>query len=156
MSDNKILQATCPMIVEESGWGHGRLIRNRVFTNKLTENLALVTARDELIGALEAFFSRGDALLCPVGGSPALLHCPQETPIEVDEQTISYWRAGIAYADPFNLTGHPSVVVPAEYPSEGLPIGVRIVGPHWSDMGALALARRVEAVIGPFRWPPGH
>jgi amidase len=128
----------------------------RVMGGSLNAYIDLVAIRDDMIGTMEDFFARWDALLCPVSVGPAIRHCPQGTPQPVDEHTVSYWRTGIAYTAPFNLTGHPSVVVPAGSSSEGLPIGVQIVGPRWSEMTMLAIARHVQGLIGPFRRPPGY
>jgi amidase len=128
----------------------------RVMSGSLNEYIDLTTIRDAMIGTLEDFFARWDALLCPVAVGPAIRHCPQGTPQTVDEHTVSYWRTGIAYTAPFNLTGHPSVVVPAGSSSEGLPIGIQIVGPRWSEMKMLAIARHVQDLIGPFRRPTGY
>ena len=79
--------------------------------------------RDRLIGALERFLTRWDAWLCPVMATPAIPHCPTGTPIAVDEQTLPYWVAGVAYTTPFNLTGSPVVVddVPRPQIPDGLP-----------------------------------
>jgi amidase len=41
--------------------------------------------RDRLIAALERFFDRWDALLCPVTAGPAIPHRPTSTPITVDD-----------------------------------------------------------------------
>jgi amidase len=128
----------------------------RVMSNKLTEYLALAVIRDELIGALETFFAQWDALLCPVTVGPAFRHCPQGVPMAVDEKTVTYWRAGIAYTAPFNLTGHPAAVVPGGLSSEGLPIGVQVVGRRWDDAKVLGIARAVSGVLGPWRAPPGY
>jgi amidase len=74
-----------------------------------TESL---TKRDALIAALEQFLEGWDAFLCPVTVGPAIVHCPFGIPVDVDDQQVPYLVAGIAYTCPFNLTGHPVVVVP--------------------------------------------
>ena len=40
-----------------------------------------------------------------------------------------------------NLTGLPAVVAPAGQDDEGLPVGVQIVGPRWSEMRLLGVCR---------------
>ena len=107
---------------------------------------ATMTARDALIGALERFLARFDALLCPVTVGPAIPHCPAGTPVQVDDRTVPYWMGGLAYTGPFNVTGHPVVVMPLSRSEEGLPIGVQVVGRRWEEMKLLAVAEAIERV----------
>ncbi len=116
----------------------------------------ILNQRDDHIQRLEQFFVDFDALLCPVTSTPAISHCPSETPIDVDGQTIAYWVAGGAYTAPFNLTGHPAVVVPLTQSAEGLPIGLQIVGPRWSEMKLLAIARALAPFVQGYAPPPGY
>ncbi len=44
---------------------------------------------------------------------------------------------------PANLTGMPATSVPC--PAEGLPVGLQIMGPRWSDARTLRVAAAVEA-----------
>lgn len=111
--------------------------------------------RDALILALERFFTQWDALLCPVTATPAFPHCPMGAPIAVDDRFAPYWNALTAYTAPFNVSGHPAVVVPLARSQAGLPIGLQLVGPRWGDSKLLAIARQIAAVIGPFQPPPG-
>jgi amidase len=57
---------------------------------------------------------------------------------------------------PFNATGHPAVVLPFARSSDGLPIGLQVVGRRWSDASLLALVARLAMVIGPFTKPPDY
>jgi amidase len=107
---------------------------------------AVLTERDRLIGALERFLAQYDALLCPVTVGPAIRHCPAGTRVRVDDRTVPYWIAGLAYTAPFNLTGSPVVVLPLGRSAEGLPIGVQVVGSRWQDMKVLALAEAIDRV----------
>lgn len=118
--------------------------------------MASLTRRDQLITALERFFDDWDAWLCPVTVSPAIPHVPFGTPIDVDEKKVPYFLAGTAYTCPFNLTGHPVVVLPLARSKEGLPIGVQVVGRRWGEAALLALARKLALITGPFKPPPGY
>ena len=122
----------------------------------VAEYLVALNRRDALIAILEGFFQSFDALLCPVTVSPAIPHVPFGTPIEVDGRKVPYFIAGTAYTCPFNLTGHPAVVLPLTRSNEGLPIGVQVVGARWSEPGLLALARHISLISGPFVPPPGY
>ncbi len=117
---------------------------------------ALLNQRDGQIQILETFFDDFDALLCPVTSTPAIRHCPRNTPIDVDGQEVAYWSAGGGYTGPFNLTGHPAVIVPLTQSSEGLPIGLQIVGPRWSETKLLAIARALAPFVQGYKRPPGY
>ena len=45
---------------------------------------------------------------------------------------------------PINFTGHPAISVPAGLTSEGLPVGLQIIGRRHADEAVLALASRFE------------
>jgi len=112
--------------------------------------------RDAYIAAVEQFFDTWDAFLCPVTVGPAFPHCPPGTPIQVDGRQVLYRLGGTGYTSPFNLTGHPVVVIRLARSIEGLPIGVQLVGPRWGDTKLLAIAEQFVEVTGPFQRPPGY
>ena len=120
----------------------------------VAEYMAALTRRDRLITALEAFFADCDAWLCPVAYGPAIGHVPFGAPIEVDERKVPYFLATTAFTCPFNLTGHPAVVLPLAITKEALPIGVQVLGKRWSEPALLAMAKQLSLVTGPFRPPP--
>ena len=120
----------------------------------VADYMVALTRRDRLITALEAFFAGCDAWLCPVAYGPAIGHVPFGTPVDVDERKVPYFLATTAFTCPFNLTGHPAVVLPLAITKEGLPIGVQVLGRRWSEPALLALAKQLSLVTGPFRPPP--
>jgi amidase len=122
----------------------------------LADYMLSLTKRDNLITALERFFDDYDAWLCPVSYGPAIGHVPFGTPVDVDERKVPYFLANTAFTCPFNLTGHPAVVLPLARTKEGLPIGVQVVGRRWSEPALLALAKQLALITGPFRAPPGY
>ena len=131
--------------------GMGRRVNATL--KQYTETLA---KRDAAIAALEKFFETCDVFLCPVTVGPAFPHCKPGTPIAVDGKRVSYRLGGTGYTSPFNLTGNPSVVVPLTRSKEGLPIGVQLVGPRWSEMKLLAIADAFVEYTGPFQRPPEY
>lgn len=122
----------------------------------LRDFAAILNQRDAQIQMLEQFFVEFDALICPVTATPAITHRPRNTPIDVDGREVGYWPAGTAYTSPFNLTGHPAVIVPLTRSAEGLPIGLQIVGPRWSEMKLLAIARALVPFVQGYKRPPGY
>jgi amidase len=122
----------------------------------LRQYIATLAKRGTYIAAIEEFFRTWDAWLCPVSVGPAFPHCPTGTPIDVDGHQVPYRLGGTGYTSPFSLTGHPVVVLPLALSSDGLPIGVQVVGRRWSEMELLALAEQLVEITGPFRRPPGY
>jgi amidase len=118
--------------------------------------LRALARRDTLIAVMEQFLTGWDAWLCPVTVGPAFTHRKTGDLIEVDDQRVPYMMGGGAYTSIFNLTGNPVVVLPAAHSREGLPIGVQVVGRHWSDLKLLAIAEQVVEVTRPFQRPPGY
>ncbi|MBZ9673279.1 amidase [Mesorhizobium sp. ES1-3] len=111
--------------------------------------------RDKSILAWDQFFEDWDALLCPVAMTTAFLHCAPGTAIKVDGKDRSYWMLP-AYGALFNYSGHPALSMPCGQDSDGLPIGLQLVGKRWSESRLLAIARAMEPLAGGFRRPPGY
>lgn len=114
-----------------------------------------VLERDRYVSALDDFLQTWDVLICPVAATPAIPHIPHMSSIEVRGQTINYFERGTYYAIPFSLTGHPVIVIPAGYSTDGLPIGIQIVGRRWDEIRLLAHARAIDEVLQAYRVPPG-
>ena len=53
---------------------------------------------------------------------------------------------GWCLTHPFNFTGHPAASVPAGLSSEGLPVGLQVVGRRFADEQVISLCRRIEQV----------
>ncbi|HET6176708.1 MAG TPA: amidase [Candidatus Sulfotelmatobacter sp.] len=90
-------------------------------------------------------------LLCPVAAIPAFRH--GERSWTIDGKTVNYFDAW-SYTEWFNLLGNPAAVVPVSHSSEGLPIGIQIVGRPWEEEQVLAVAEALEHESEAFRIPP--
>lgn len=112
--------------------------------------------RDKVIRTIDDLLGRFDAWLCPVTAGPAFTHQKAGKSVELDGQQISYFVAVGGFTTPFNLSGHPVVVLPAGSSKQGLPIGVQLVGQRWSDQRLLDVAAALDSVIGDLRHPPGY
>ena len=55
--------------------------------------------------------------------------------------------SNIANTAPFDVTGHPASSVPAAF-SDGLPVGLMLVGRHWDDATVLRAGHAFETVRG--------
>jgi Asp-tRNA(Asn)/Glu-tRNA(Gln) amidotransferase A subunit family amidase len=64
-------------------------------------------------------------------------------PLEIDRGNAPYEDQGLMLVF-CNLLGLPSLAVPAGFDDDGLPIGVQIVGPRWSETRLIEIARALE------------
>jgi amidase len=117
--------------------------------------LAALQRRDAMTAAWQRYFEDVDALILPSALTAAFTHRDTGSTLEVDGKTVGYWGHGRVLGI-FNLTGLPALAVPAGLDQRGLPIGVQIVGPLWSDVRLLDVARALEreGVLPGFQPPP--
>jgi aspartyl-tRNA(Asn)/glutamyl-tRNA(Gln) amidotransferase subunit A len=102
--------------------------------------------RTAMYRRVQTLFRRFDFVLSPTLSRPALAldHDPFE-PITIGGETAGSIRgAWYPYLWPFNLSGHPAISLPCGWSSDGLPIGLQIVGPWYADRRVLALAAHLE------------
>ena len=138
----------------------------QAFDLNLPKYLKAETQRAALSAEMEAFLGQWDAWICPVTSTPAFLHhAPSgyfgptpyyKKPIEVDGRPLDYYAATSNFTIPFNVTGHPVVVIPIDQTPQGLPIGAQIVGRRWSDPALLETAACLAEVVGGWNPPPGY
>jgi amidase len=112
--------------------------------------------RDRFMAQLDTALESWDVWLTPVAATPAFTHRPAWNAIEVDGRSYPHGIANGAYTMPFNLSGHPAVVIPIGQTSNGLPIGMQVVGQRWKEMELLAIAQQIDTVINGFRLPSGY
>ena len=96
---------------------------------------------DPLRRAMLRFLQDFDAVICPVAERSAGPHN------SVDAQSYIYTL-------PFSLTGWPVAVIRAGPASDGMPIGVQVASGPWRDDVALAVAGRVETLLGGWHREP--
>jgi Asp-tRNA(Asn)/Glu-tRNA(Gln) amidotransferase A subunit family amidase len=114
-------------------------------------------SRDTLRTKFLAQMQRYPILLCPAAAVPAFRHRERSWIINgpSGEKTVAYLDAW-SYCEWFNLLGNPAAVVPVSQSSEGLPIGVQIVGRPWEEEQVLSVAAGVERECNAWRIPPIH
>jgi amidase len=118
--------------------------------------LEALTERDRFTSQLDQALETWDVWLMPVAATVAFRHCPAWSAIDIDSKSYPHAVANGAYTMPFNLSGHPAVVIPIGQTSNGLPIGMQIVGKRWKEMELLAIAQQLDTVIGGLRSPAGY
>ncbi len=100
----------------------------------------LQTDRKKLIATWEAFFTQYDVFICPITYGPAIKKCPQGSALQGDHALMPY-ADYFPYANIFNATGHPCIVVPMGLNKDGLPVGIQVVGPYYSESMLIQFAR---------------
>jgi aspartyl-tRNA(Asn)/glutamyl-tRNA(Gln) amidotransferase subunit A len=108
----------------------------------LADYLAAYTARADYANAMVRFHEKYDLLLTPQMPTPAI-EAGRVTP--ADGSYGDNWLNWSPYTYPFNLTQQPAASAPCGFSSEGLPIGLQIVGPPRRDHLVLRAARAFES-----------
>lgn len=101
---------------------------------------------------IETVFEKYDLLVTPTLAVPAFPHGPGPRLIngkQVDPYT------GWMLTSVFNLTGHPAASINCGYSTEGLPIGLQIIGKRFAEDTVLVASKAVEKSTGGFRPPQG-
>ena len=162
--DRYNFQRSLKLIVRTATQGDKKLRELGDFSRVLPELLnpslkgyfEALTERDRFITQLDTALETWDVWLTPVAATPAFTHRPAWSAIEVNDRSYPHGVANGAYAMPFNLSGHPAVVIPIGQTKDGLPIGMQIIGRRWKEMELLAIAQQIDTVIGGFRSPSGY
>ena len=112
--------------------------------------LSACAQRDIVRAEILAQLSDVPILLSPVSSAPAFRH--GEGTYRPGAEHC--YRDTMRYSQWLNLTGFPGASVPVGLSSEGLPIGVQVIGrPHEEEL-VLAVAERIEQARGPWQPPP--
>ncbi|MBN2327405.1 MAG: Asp-tRNA(Asn)/Glu-tRNA(Gln) amidotransferase subunit GatA [Candidatus Omnitrophica bacterium] len=85
----------------------------------------------------EAAFKTVDVVLCPATPSP---------PFKAGEKTddpLEMYLSDV-FTAPLNLAGLPGIVIPGGFSSEGLPIGIQLIGPALSESRLFNVAHRFQ------------
>ncbi len=132
-------------------FGRGRFARalGRGLATGLRGYFEARTRRDAYVAAAEAMLRPYDAWLAPAAPIPAFTHRRTGAPLDIDGERHGYGDALAAYTCPIALMGCPAVALPIGCGARsGLPIGVQIAGPRFSDARLLAIAEQIEALAG--------
>ena len=110
----------------------------------LGEFFAVLDRRDQILRQCESFLDGCDAWLMPVMPDAAFIRQKQSEPLVIDGEAHPYFFAGTSYNFLANLTGQPSVVLPCGFSTDGLPIGLQLIGNAFQEADLLALGRTFE------------
>jgi amidase len=113
----------------------------------MARNLAL-----ELTAAYDAALAGADVLVLPT--LPVVATTIPAAGADRAEQLARSLEM-IPNTAPFDVSGHPATSVPAGL-SDGLPVGLMVVGRHRGDATCLRVAHAFEEAAGGFPTPPGR
>jgi len=99
-------------------------------------------ARERYTAAMDAFFEDHDLLVTPTMPCPPF-KAGADQPGWVAGRPTEY-LSWTAFTYPFNVTGQPAASVPCGRDSDGLPVGLQIVGRRGEDALVLRAARAFE------------
>ncbi|WP_419909696.1 amidase [Candidatus Poriferisodalis sp.] len=93
---------------------------------------------------VDRWFGDYDVIATPATATTAFeLGC---RPAAIAGEPVSKLWGAFPFAVPFNVSGHPAVVLPAGF-VEGLPAAIQLVGRHGSDHDLLAVAEQLEGAL---------
>ncbi len=90
---------------------------------------------------MASYFRQYDLFLCPTLPLPSYPHGLPE--ISIGGNTVKA-RRQLCTTLPWNLTGSPAISIPFGQSSEGLPVGVQLVGRHFEETTILKVATALE------------
>jgi amidase len=110
-------------------------------------------ARGRLRAQWRMLFAEFDAVICPIMPTQAY---PHDHSPEQEQRRINIDGKDYAYSDQLSwpgiatLPGLPSTAIPTGFASDGLPLGVQILGPWLEDKTPIRLAELIEREFGGF------
>ncbi len=99
-----------------------------------------VFGRYELRDKMKTFFDKYDALVSPVL-PVASLDVGKDIPDHLTDRNLVSW---VYFTYPFNLTGQPAAAVCAGLASDGMPVGVQVVGARLAEATVVSVAAAIE------------
>ena len=116
----------------------------------------MMLRRNIAVSKWERFFADRDFLICPSGFGPAYARTKVGTRLRYEGTEMIYGDYVWPFMACFNASGHPALNIPLGLGKEGLPLGVQIVGPYWSEPEMIAFAKQVAQLTKGFVKPTGY
>lgn len=96
--------------------------------------------RRMLSDSFNAAFKQCDLIICPTSFGTAM-------PLDSDLSPLEYYALDL-FTVAMNLAGVPACSVPAGLATNGLPLGLQVVGQRFDDLRVLQLAKHIEQFAG--------
>jgi aspartyl-tRNA(Asn)/glutamyl-tRNA(Gln) amidotransferase subunit A len=124
---------------------YGEDVRKRLEMGRevrAVDYLNAFAVKREIEKEFRAAFARVDAIIAPALPIAAPRIGENELMIEGEKETVR--SALVRLNRPANLTGDPAISIPCGFTRAGLPIGLQLIGAHWSEARLLAIALAYE------------
>lgn len=109
--------------------------------------------QQETIAEFNKYFEQFDFMLSPTCIGPAFRHNHKHQPIELDGEAIPYTDYCFLFVMLFNQLQNPVLNIPTGLNGEGLPIGLSLSGPHFSEQALIHVGKQIEAEGFAFQAP---
>lgn len=139
---------------------HQRLI---IEPTSVARYMTLLTRQREHISKMDTFLGDYDAWICPVSSTTAFSHLRPsrrfgefsvyDTPLVVDGRPVPYYVATQSYTTLFSETENPVISMPLALDSQGLPIGVQVVGRRYADRDLIEVVKLLDQCRPPLGAP---
>ncbi len=109
--------------------------------------------RSQLLERVHRFFQKHEFLLMPVSQVPPFdVDVPYVQQVEeVSMETYIDWMQSCYF---ITVTGLPAISVPFGFTSDGLPVGIQVIGRHHDERGVLELAYALQQATGTWKQAP--
>jgi len=101
-----------------------------------------IAIRAQVYATIYKVFKEYDILITPSTAVPAF-KLGIMFPSKINGINVSP-TAWMAFTFPFNMTGHPAASIPCGWTSDGLPIGMQIVGKRFDELTVLQVSKAFE------------
>jgi amidase len=116
----------------------------------------MMLRRSLAVSRWEHFFDDYDFLICPSSFGPAYARTKVGSKLRYEGTEMIYLDYMWPFMACFNASGHPVLNIPLGLSKEGLPMGVQIVGPYWSEPELIAFAKQASQLTDGFVKPSGY
>ncbi|AQQ07392.1 indole acetimide hydrolase [Roseibium algicola] len=126
---------------------------NLVLGNQAIPDAVYREAMDDMRPLIQAGYAevfaanKLDALVFPTTPLPAQPITGSDETVSLNGEDVPTFPTFIHNTDPGSVAGIPGLSLPAGLTSDGLPVGLELDGPAYSDRHLLALGLAVEAVL---------
>jgi aspartyl-tRNA(Asn)/glutamyl-tRNA(Gln) amidotransferase subunit A len=99
--------------------------------------------RARIVAEFDAALAEVDAIVAP--SAPTAAPHIGETVVRIRGEEETVRSALVRVSRPANFTRHPAISIPCGFTSEGMPIGMQLIGRHWDEATLLEIASLYES-----------
>ncbi len=125
---------------------YGADVRARLEQGGNVRAVDYLRAQDErarIVAEFDAVLAEVDAIVAP--SAPIAAPHIGETVVRIRGEEETVRSALVRVSRPANFTRHPAISIPCGFTSEGMPIGMQLIGRHWDEATLLEIASVYES-----------